>query len=157
MVMRDVKHVTTGHAEGTQNVAPIWSHDGKYIVYTQEQAKGTDSNIFICRSGDAAEHTAHSARGRADATLRMTSRPTARAVLITSNARQWVRKCRLARNRDQEDHWLTQDKWEIAGEEHFSPDGKSLTYTANVDGNDDVYLYDVAPGKARGTALAEGT
>ena len=26
---------------------PIWSKDGKYIVYTQEQAKGTDSNIFI--------------------------------------------------------------------------------------------------------------
>ena len=29
------------------NVGPIWSNDGKWIVYTQEQAKGTDSNIFI--------------------------------------------------------------------------------------------------------------
>jgi hypothetical protein len=28
-------------------VNPIWSRDGRYIVYTREQAKGTDSNIFI--------------------------------------------------------------------------------------------------------------
>ena len=29
------------------NVGPIWSRDGKWIAYTQEQAKGTDSNIFV--------------------------------------------------------------------------------------------------------------
>ena len=39
--------------------------------------------------------------------------------------------------------WLTSDKWEIeAGA--FSPDGKSLTWTANVDGNTNIYSYDLA-------------
>ena len=47
MLMRDVKHLTTETPQDKGNSNPIWSKDGKYIVYTQEQAKGTDSNIFI--------------------------------------------------------------------------------------------------------------
>src|SRR6266853_6255227 len=47
MLMRDVKHLTTGTPQDKGNFNPIWSKDGKYIVYTQGQAKGTDSNIFI--------------------------------------------------------------------------------------------------------------
>src|SRR5229473_1112274 len=47
MVMREVKHLTTGTPQDKRNSNPIWSKDGKYIVYSQEQAKGTDSNIFI--------------------------------------------------------------------------------------------------------------
>jgi len=55
MLMREVKHITTGRRRITQ----LKSHlveDGKYIVYTQEQAKGTDSNIFIA---DVAARPAH--------------------------------------------------------------------------------------------------
>src|ERR1700731_169438 len=47
MLMREVKHITTGTPQDKRNSNPLWSKDGKYIVYTQEQAKGTDSNIFI--------------------------------------------------------------------------------------------------------------
>src|SRR5208282_3785761 len=39
-LMREVKHVTTGTAKDRMNVAPIWSADGEFIVYTQEQSKG---------------------------------------------------------------------------------------------------------------------
>src|SRR5256884_6240415 len=46
-VLRDVKHLTTGTAKDRMNVAPIWSSDRKFIVYTQEQSKGTDSNVFL--------------------------------------------------------------------------------------------------------------
>ena len=52
-------------------------------------------------------------------------------------------------------HWLTQDKWEVSGES-FSPDGKYLTYTANVDGNTDIYLHEIATGKARALPLPKG-
>ena len=47
MVMREVKHITRDTPQDKGNTGIIWSKDGKYIVYTQEQAKGTDSNIFI--------------------------------------------------------------------------------------------------------------
>jgi len=51
--------------------------------------------------------------------------------------------------------WITQDKWEISGGK-FSPNGKFLTYSANVDGNADIYLYDVAAGKTRDLGLPKG-
>ena len=44
---REVKHFTTGTAKDRMNISPIWSKDGKFIVYTQEQSKGTDSNVFM--------------------------------------------------------------------------------------------------------------
>ena len=45
--MREVKHLTSGTPNDKMNVNPVWSPDGKSIAYTQEQAKGTDSNIFV--------------------------------------------------------------------------------------------------------------
>src|SRR5208337_1927667 len=38
----------------------------------------------------------------------------------------------------------------------FSPDGKFLTYTANIDGNADIYLYDITAGKAHDLGLPKG-
>src|ERR1700722_8745774 len=60
-VMREVKHLTTGTAKDRMNVDPIWSADGKFIVYTQEQSKGTDSNIFVVElaSGESTLLTPH--------------------------------------------------------------------------------------------------
>ena len=55
-------------------------------------------------------------------------------------------------SRPRRSSWLTKDKWEIRGGE-FSPDGKPVTLTANVDGNEDIYLHDLATGKT--TALAD--
>src|SRR5438309_10402158 len=46
-LMRETRHLTSGTAKDRMNVEPLWSRDGKFIVYTQQQAKGTDSNIFV--------------------------------------------------------------------------------------------------------------
>src|ERR1700692_2750265 len=39
-VMREVKHLTTGTAKDRMNVDPIWSKDGTFLVYTQEESTG---------------------------------------------------------------------------------------------------------------------
>ena len=39
--------------------------------------------------------------------------------------------------------WLTNDKWEV-GAGSFSPDGASVTWTANVEGNTNIYLYNLS-------------
>jgi len=153
-VMREVKHLTTGTAKDRMNVAPIWSADGKFIVYTQEQAKGTDSNVFLAEvaSAESTLLTPHDGERTYSAS---DISPDGKTVLITSNAGDGYDNVGLLDIASKKIRWVTQDKWEISGE-NFSPDGKFLTYTANVDGNTDIYLYDIATGKARALPLPKG-
>ena len=153
-VLRSVKHITTGSAKDRMNVAPIWSADGKYIFYTQEQSKGTDSNIFMAevesvQSTLLTPHEGEKLHGANDAS------PDGKYLLITSNAGNGYDNAGLLDIATKKIHWLTQDKWEIAGDS-FSPDGKSLLYTANVDGNNEIYSYEIASGKARALPFPKG-
>src|SRR6202166_1277336 len=153
-VMRDVKHLTTGTAKDRMNVAPIWSKDGKFIVYTQEQSKGTDSNVFLVEVATAQSTLLTPHDGERTYSASDVS-PDGKSVLITSNAGDGYDNVGLLDIASKKIRWLTQDKWEISGES-FSPDGKYLTYTANVDGNTDIYLHDVASGKAHELPLPKG-
>jgi dipeptidyl aminopeptidase/acylaminoacyl peptidase len=152
-VMRDVKHLTSGTAKDRMNVAPIWSADGTFIVYTQEQSKGTDSNVFQVdvASGQSTLLTPHDGEHRYSANDISLD---GKSVLITSNAGGYD-NVGLLNIAGKKIRWLTNDKREISGES-FSPDGKFLAYNANVDGNTDLYLYDIASGKARVLTLPKG-
>lgn len=153
-VLRDVKHLTAGTAKDRMNVAPIWSKDGKFIVYTQEQSKGTDSNVFLVEVASAQSMLLTPHDGERTYSANDVS-PDGKSVLITSNAGDGYDNVGLLDIASKKIRWLTQDKWEISGES-FSPDGKLLTYNANVDGNTDIYLYDVASAKAHALPLPKG-
>ena len=153
-LMREVKHLTTGTAKDRMNVAPIWSADGNFIVYTQEQSKGTDSNIFLVDVASAQSTLLTPHDGEHIYSANDVS-PDGKNVLITSNAGDGYDNVGLLEIASKKIHWLTNDKWEVSGES-FSADGKFLTYTANVDGNTDIYLYDIASGKARALPLPKG-
>jgi dipeptidyl aminopeptidase/acylaminoacyl peptidase len=167
MVMREVKHLTTNTAQDKRNSNPIWSKDGKYIVYTQEQAKGTDSNIFITdvATGRSTLLTPHDGE-RLFFANDVSSRPIpdGHQILITSNASNGYDNLGLlavgTKGRNSvftpgEVKWLTKDKWEIRGHE-FSPDGKHITFSANVDGNEDIYLYDLVTAKSIALPIPKG-
>jgi Tol biopolymer transport system component len=128
MVMREVKHITTGTPQDKGNSSPIWSKDGKYIVYTQEQAKGTDSNIFIADVATAKSTllTPHEGEQRFSAD---DISPDGKRVLLTSNAANGYDNIGLLEIATKKIAWLTRDKWEIRGGE-FSPDGKRITFNA---------------------------
>jgi dipeptidyl aminopeptidase/acylaminoacyl peptidase len=153
-VLRDVKHLTTGTAHDRMNVGPIWSGDGKFIVYTQEQSKGTDSNVFLVDVASSQSTLLTPHEGEHTYSANDVS-PDGKTVLITSNAGDGHDNVGLLDIASKKIRWLTQDKWELSGD-HFSPDGKFLTYAANVDGNVDIYLYDVASGKAHALPLPKG-
>ena len=153
-LMREVKHLTTGTAKDRMNVAPIWSRDGKFIVYTQEQSKGTDSNLFVADVASAQSTLLTPHEGESLYAANDIS-PDGKHILITSNAGNGYQNAGLLDLATKKIHWLTQDKWEVSGES-FSPDGKYLTYTANVDGNTDIYLHEIATGKARALPLPKG-
>jgi dipeptidyl aminopeptidase/acylaminoacyl peptidase len=153
-VLRDVKHLTSGTAKDRMNFVPIWSADGTFIVYSQVQAKGTDANVFLVDVGSAQSTLLTPHDGEQIYWANDVS-PDGKKVLITSNAGDGYDNVGLLDIASKKIQWLTQDKWEISGEK-FSPDGKFLTYNANVDGNTDIYLYDLAAGKARALPLPKG-
>jgi dipeptidyl aminopeptidase/acylaminoacyl peptidase len=164
MVMREVKHLTTGTPQDKSNSNPIWSKDGAYIVYTQEQAKGTDSNIFVAHvsTGKSTLLTPHEGEQRYFANdISALGMSDAETVLFTSNAQNGydnIGRLLVGTRGDPRPGaitWLTHDKWEIRGHE-FSPDGKRITFSANVDGNEDIYLHDLATGKSAALAIPKG-
>jgi dipeptidyl aminopeptidase/acylaminoacyl peptidase len=140
-LLRQTKHLTTGTVKDKMNVGPIWSKDGKFIVYTQEQAKGTDSNIFIAELSTGKDtlltpHDGEHLYAASDIS------PDGEKVLITSNAGNGYQNVGLLDIASKKIDWLTQDKWEISAG-IFSPSGQQVTWTANVDGNSDIYLHDL--------------
>ncbi len=154
MVMRQVRHLTTGTPKDKLNFNPIWSKDGKWIAYTQQQAKGTDSNIFIAEvaSGKSTLLTPHNGEQLYAANAISLD---AKKLLITSNAGNGFDNVGLLDVASKKIDWLTQDKWEVSGGE-FSPDGHHVTWTANVDGNTDIYLHELAGGKNTVLPLPKG-
>jgi len=154
MLMREVKHITSNTPQDKGNSNPIWSKDGKFIVYTQEQAKGTDSNIFIAdvASGKSTLLTPHEGEQRYAAN---DISPDEKRILFTSNAANGYENIGLLEISSKKISWLTHDKWEIHGGE-FSPDGQRITFSANVDGNEYIYLHDLATAKSTALPIPKG-
>ncbi len=164
-LMRDTKHVTSDTPKDRMNVDPIWSADGKHIVYTQEQSKGTDSNIFIA---DVAAGTSNLLTPHDGEKLYRANDVSRRAIqnggdiLITSNVENGYENVGVLNFSEKDGiaqpgkiKWHTRDKWEIDGG-NFSPDGKHVTWTANVDGFVNIYLHDLETGKTTSLLLPKG-
>jgi len=153
-IMREVKHVTANTTQDKLNAYPIWSNDGKSVVYTQALAKGTDSNIFIADLADG-KSTLLTAHEGEQIYVASDLSADGKHILLTSNAANGYENVGLLSVETRKLTWLTNDKWEIeAGE--FSPDGKRATFTANVDGNKDIFLHDLVSRKSAPLSLPRG-
>ncbi len=154
VAMRKVKHITSDTPKDKRNSGPVWSKDGKWIAYTQHQAKGTDANVFVAdvATGKSILLTEHS-----DEELWSVNdfSPDGKKLLVTSNAANGYENVGLLDIGTRKTSWLTKGKWEISGGK-FAPDGKRVTWTANVDGNTDIYIHDLRSGKTTALPLAKG-
>ena len=153
-VLRDVKHITSNTPAHRLNTNPIWSKDGKLIAYTQEDAKGTDSNIFVADVNTAKTVLVTPHDGEKLFAANDFS-PDGKTLLITSNARNEFQNAGVLDLATKKIKWLTEEKWEIYGG-NFSPDGKSVTFRANIDGHADLYLHNVFSQKTTALPLAKG-
>lgn len=153
-LMRETKHLTTNTPPDKLNSNPIWSRDGKFIAYTQEEAKGTNSNIFVAElaSGKSALLTPH--EGEALYAANDFS-PDGGKLLITSDAGNKYQNVALLDVATKKINWLTHEKWQLSGR-NFSPDGKSVTWTADVDGDTNIYIHDLSSGESKALPLPKG-
>jgi len=151
---RRVKHLTQNTPKGRSNFEPIFSHDGKFVVYTQADAGDKDSSTYVIdlASGKTTNLTPH----QGEQTYRAADiSPDGKSILITSNAHNGYDNVGLLDITTQKIEWLTSDKWEISAGA-FSPDGNTLTWAANVDGNTNLYVYSLASRKAEMLPLDAG-
>ncbi|HZP22715.1 MAG TPA: S9 family peptidase [Terriglobales bacterium] len=137
-----VRRLTKDTPKELSNSSPIFSRDGKFLVYTQSHADGKDSNVFLLdvASGQSTNLTPHEGRHTYFAS---DISPDGKSVLVTSNAANGYDNVGVLDIATKKLEWLTAEKWELSSG-GFSPDGKLLTWTANVDGTSQIYLYDIA-------------
>ena len=151
---RMTRHITHDSSRDIGNVEPIWSHDGKFLAWTQENANGKDSDVMMIdlASGAVTNLTRHTG----DQTYSAAEfSPDGKKMLITSDAANGYENVGLLDIATHKVDWLTQDKWEISAGE-FSPDGRLVIWTANVDGYEDVYVHDLSTGKTESLPLSKG-
>src|SRR5690349_17465025 len=133
--------LTKDTPKNLSNTGPIWSGDGKTIAFTQQDAAGKNSNIFLLEvgSGITTLLTPHSDEHNYQATA---FSPDGKYLLITCNAKRYDNAA-LLEVATKKLEWLTDEKWEV-GSGTFSPDSKRLTWTENIDGNTQIFVHDIA-------------
>src|SRR5262249_24790238 len=154
ILTKKVTHLTSNTPARLNNVGPIWSQDGRWIVFTQGDAAGKNSNVLIvaANGGRATNLTPHEGERNFTAT---DLSPDGKTVLITSNAGNGYQNAGLLEVASKKITWLTTDKWEVTSGK-FSTDGKRLTWTANVDGNQEMYVYDLETRRSSALPVAKG-
>lgn len=151
---RTVTHLTSNTPRGWSNTAPIWSHDGKQIVFTRMRADYKDSDVFMIQAdGKAAVNlTPHQGEHVFSAT---DVSPDGKTILVSSNAENGYLNAALLDIATKKMNWLTHDKWEATSGQFF-PDGKIATWMANVEGNVEVFSYNIGSGQATKLPLPQG-
>ena len=127
------------HAERTeQRGAHLFARWQVHSSIRNRTPDGKDAKSFcsILASGKSTNLTPHEGQHNYRAA---DISPDGKTVLITSDAHNGYDNVGLLDIATRKIDWLTDEKWELnAGT--FSPDGKSLTWTANIDGNTNIYL-----------------
>jgi dipeptidyl aminopeptidase/acylaminoacyl peptidase len=154
ILTKKVTHITRNTPKNLSNYVAAWSHDGKSLVYNQQDAAGKDGNIFIANvaTGKATNLTPHEGEQNFSAT---DISPDGKTILLTSNANNAYNNAALLDVATRKITWLTNEKWEVTSGK-FSPNGKQLTWTINIDGNGDIVIYDLGTHQSHKLPAANG-
>lgn len=155
---RAVRKITRGTPLDLGNFGPRWSPGGKFIAYTQVNAAGKDSNIFVAElsTGEHRNLTPHGGEGTFD--LADWS-PDGKFILCTSNGLNQHENVALIEVASGAIEWLTEDRWENSAG-CFSPamngEAQFVTWSSNQDGESDIFLCTLATRRVERLSLASG-
>jgi dipeptidyl aminopeptidase/acylaminoacyl peptidase len=151
---RQVRKLTNEQTKNREWYSAIWSADGRTIYADRANAGHTDSDVYRIdvATGKLENLTPH----EGDLLYSVSdASPDGETLLITSNEKGGYENVGLIDVASKQRTWITNMKWEAYSGE-FSPDGKSFTYTTNIDGRTDIYLVDGASGRATVLRWARG-
>ena len=119
---RHVTHLTQNTPKEWSNSGLVFSHDGKFLVYTQTRADNKDANIFLLdlASSKSTNLTPHAGDHSYEAT---DISPDGKTVLLTSDAQNGYDNVGLLDIATRKIEWLTADKWRITAG-GFSPNAQ---------------------------------
>lgn len=151
---KKVTHITRNTPSAYSNFVAAWSRDGKWLVINQQAVSSKDGNILLTNSatGQATNLTPHQGEQRFSAS---DISPDGKTILLSSNSGNGYDNAALLDIATKKITWLTTGKWEITSGK-FSPDGKRLTWMANVEGNGDIAIYDLNTRQTQTLAAASG-
>ncbi len=151
---KKVTHITRNTLRAYSNFVAAWSRDGKWLIINQQAVSSKDGNILLANSatGQATNLTPHQGEQRFFAS---DISPDGKTILLSSNSGNGYDNAALLDIATKKITWLTTGKWEITSGK-FSPDGKRLTWMANVDGNGDIVIYDLNTRQTQTLAAASG-
>ncbi len=149
-----VLSLTSATPPDLSNWPIAFSSDGKMLVYNQVRADDKDSNVFIVDMATAKSRLLTPHKGEAFYSATAMS-PDGTRVLMTSNAANGFMNAALLEVATGKIEWLTSDTWETTSGA-FSPDGRSVTWTSNIDGNSDVHVRELAGAKTTTVPMKKG-
>lgn len=142
LLTKSTLHVTRNTPDDRSNAAPIWSKDGKRLAWTVPYASEKRADICVAELSPLKTDCLTTNTGNQKYAAKAWS-PDGNDLLITSNAANGFDNIALLDVKSRKITWITQEKWEISAG-GFSPDGKSVVYGANVDGDTGLYAYNLA-------------
>ena len=151
---RQVTKLTNEQEQDRRWSYGAWTHDGKFILATRNNARFTDSDVYLIEvtSGKAEKLTPHSGDQLFQAS---DVSPDGKTALISSNAQDGYFNVALLDIATKKLRWVTDTHWD-AHADSFSPDGKQFAYAINEDGRTHAYIGDTASGKSRPLQMQEG-
>lgn len=154
LATRKVRMITQGTRAGLDNDHPIFSHDGKLLASTEWTSSGDDAHVHVVdlASGKDRVVTPHQGKHGYEAA---DFSPDGRSLLIGTNEKGGIDGVAIL---DLEtlalDH-VVHDAWS-SEPGSFSPDGKYVTFTHNVDGSAELSIFDLATRKTRTLSVSRG-
>jgi dipeptidyl aminopeptidase/acylaminoacyl peptidase len=154
LATRTVRHLTTGTPRDRGNFTPRWSPDGRSIAYSQARADEKDSDVLVVKldGGAPVRLTPHDGEHTFFATA---FSPDGKQLLVRSDAHDGREQLALLDVATQKLDWITSGAWEaLPG--GFSPDGRTIAFSRNIDGEEQIELYTRADKKTRKLPLPSG-
>jgi dipeptidyl aminopeptidase/acylaminoacyl peptidase len=131
-----------------------WSPDGKTLYANRVEVTYTDADVYAVDVASLKARNLTPHEGKVLFTASQIS-PDGRTLLVDSNQKHGYTNVALLDVASGQLKWLTDTEWEASSAD-FSPDGRSVVYSVNADGQVGLFSTDIATGETEPLTFPNG-